>query len=144
MAHDAVYATLLTKTEYLPGALVLEDSLRAVGSIYPLVIMITPTVPKEVRDVLDRRGIQMVEIHPLQPEEGVHAVAEHDARFADTWTKLRYVVFAFANFTCISLTMIIEDVSIYFSTKCVYPSFTQYPKANSSRVYSESCCSTLI
>jgi hypothetical protein len=91
MSPKAAYVTLLTKTEYLPGALVLDYGLRSVGSRYPLVVMVTSSLEQNARDVLEKRGIPMVEVQTLQPEEGAHTLAAHDARFADTWTKLRYV-----------------------------------------------------
>lgn len=84
-----VWTTLLTKTSYLAGLLVLHDTLLAVKTKYPLVVMVTPTLPKEARDVLERRGLTMREINRLQPEAGVHIISASDARFDDTWTKLR-------------------------------------------------------
>ncbi|KIJ68321.1 glycosyltransferase family 8 protein [Hydnomerulius pinastri MD-312] len=89
MNRKAAYVTLLTKTSYLPGVLVLEYTLRSVGSEYPLVVMATPSLPQEARDILDRRNITVVNISSLQPPEGLHKLSSHDARFADTWTKLR-------------------------------------------------------
>jgi hypothetical protein len=75
----------------LPGTLVLHQSLNAVGSKYPLIVMAT-ALPSDARDVLKRRGIEIIDVDTLLPEPGVHKLAEHDARFADTWTKLRYVL----------------------------------------------------
>lgn len=89
MSRKAAYVTLLTKASYLAGALVMHHCLVAVGSKYPLVIMATPGLPQAVRDVLDRRGIQIYDVPSLQPKEGSHALAAHDERFGDTWTKLR-------------------------------------------------------
>lgn len=89
MSPSGAYVTLLTKTSYLPGTLVLDYGLRAVGSKYPLVVMTTPALPEDARDVLKKRGITTREVDTLQPEEGAHTLAAHDARFADTWTKLR-------------------------------------------------------
>ncbi|OCH96552.1 nucleotide-diphospho-sugar transferase [Obba rivulosa] len=89
MTHSVAYVTLLTKASYLPGALVLHQSLLSVGSRYPLVIMVTPSLPPDVREVVKRRGIAMREIERLMPEEGIHQLSQHDGRFQDTWTKLR-------------------------------------------------------
>jgi len=89
MNSKRAYVTLLTKTSYLPGALVLDYGLRAVHSKYPLVVMATPALPENVKDVLKKRGILIREVDPLKPEEGTHVLAAHDERFADTWTKLR-------------------------------------------------------
>ena len=85
----AAYVTLLTNASYLPAALVLERSLRSVGSSYPLVVMATPTLSSNARDVLEARGVEIVEVDPLQPPPTAHRLSEADARFADTWTKLR-------------------------------------------------------
>jgi hypothetical protein len=89
MAIKAVYATLLTDTNYLPGALVLVYTLRSVGSEYPLVVMATPALPQEVRDMLARGRITVTNIHPLEPPAGLHTLSAYDARFAVIWPKLR-------------------------------------------------------
>jgi hypothetical protein len=86
------YVTLLTKTSYLPGVLVLHHGLRVVESKHPLVVMVTPSLPRSARDVLRKQGITLREVEMLQPREGVHVLAEHDVRFGDTWTKLRYAL----------------------------------------------------
>ncbi|KAI5897609.1 glycosyltransferase family 8 protein [Schizophyllum commune H4-8] len=81
------YATLLTKEAYLAGVLVLEQGLRAVGSKYPLVVMVTPALPAAARRVLTKRGIPMRDIEGLYPAVARHTLA--DARFEETWTKLK-------------------------------------------------------
>ncbi|KAJ7225402.1 nucleotide-diphospho-sugar transferase [Mycena pura] len=90
MSLKAAYVTLLTKTSYLAGTLVLHEGLKDTRSKYPLVVMVTPELPRGCRDVLEKRGILIREIQFLQPEDGVHTLAA-DARFHDTWTKLRQV-----------------------------------------------------
>ena len=89
MTSNFAYITLLTKAAYLPGALVLHQCLVSVQAKYPLVIMVTPGLPEDVRAVIRKAGIAMREVDRLQPEDGSHSLAEHDARFGDTWTKLR-------------------------------------------------------
>lgn len=91
MARRAAYVTLLTTANYLPGVLVLDCTLRSVESAFPLIVMVTPTLPQDVRSVLERRGISMRPVESLRPPEGKHSLSTHDARFADTWTKLRCV-----------------------------------------------------
>ncbi len=91
MSHKAAYVTLLTAPAYLPGVLVLHETLRSVGSKYPLVAMVTPSLAAEVRRVVTKRGITLRDIDHLYPEEGAHKLAKHDSRLRDTWTKLRYV-----------------------------------------------------
>jgi hypothetical protein len=53
--------------------------------------MVTPALPQDAKNVLERRDISMRPIESLHPPEGKHSLSTHDARFADTWTKLRYV-----------------------------------------------------
>ncbi len=88
MKSKCAYVTLLTKTPYLPGALVLDQCLRDVGARYPLVVMVTPSVPEEAKMALRKRSIRIREVNILSPPQH-HTLASHDARFADTWTKLR-------------------------------------------------------
>lgn len=89
MSIKAAYVTLLTRASYLPGTLVLDYGLRATKSKYPFVVMVTPSLPDDVRDILRKRGILTREVENLQPKPGSHTLAAHDARFADTWAKLR-------------------------------------------------------
>ncbi|KAJ3778005.1 nucleotide-diphospho-sugar transferase [Lentinula raphanica] len=83
------FVTLLTKSSYLPGVLVLAHGLKSVGSKYPLVVMVTPTLEIDARNILDKTSIKMYPIDILMPDSSRHSVADHDARFRDTWTKLR-------------------------------------------------------
>lgn len=85
---NGAYATLITKASYLPGTLVLAHTLAQVGSIYPLVIMVSPDLPRECLDVFDLLGLRVVSIQRLMPatqEPGT------DERMAQTWSKLAYV-----------------------------------------------------
>ncbi|BGP23836.1 glycosyltransferase family 8 protein [Rhodotorula toruloides] len=84
------WATLLTKTSYLQGALVLADSLARQRSKFPLVVFATQELPQVARDILDARRIPVRDIDYLEPpRENRGQLDEHDRRFADTWTKLR-------------------------------------------------------
>lgn len=89
MSPKAAWVTLLTRSSYLAGALVLHQSLNSVGTTYPLVVMATPQLPGEAREILKKRGIVIRDIDQLLPTEGTHSLAAHDERFGDTWTKLR-------------------------------------------------------
>jgi len=51
--------------------------------------MVTRSLTQDGRDILSKMGIAMHEISPLQPQEGTHSLSAHDARFGDTWSKLR-------------------------------------------------------
>jgi len=89
MAANCAYVTLLTKSSYLAGVLVLDYCLRTVKARYPLVVMITPSLPEQARAVLHKRSIRTREVVSLSPPDR-HTLAIHDSRFVDTWTKLRY------------------------------------------------------
>jgi len=89
MPPRAAYVTLLTRHNYLPGALVLHRSLLSVGAQHPLVVMVTPSVGQDVKDILTRRGMVVRMVDQLKPRDGTHSLSVHDARFGDTWTKLR-------------------------------------------------------
>ncbi|KAL8290092.1 hypothetical protein RQP46_003031 [Phenoliferia psychrophenolica] len=84
------WVTLLTRTSYLAGCLVLHASLQRHKSAYPLVVFATKELPVEAREVLQSFGIEVHDIEFLEPRENNKVeLAEHDHRFADTWTKLR-------------------------------------------------------
>ncbi len=87
---DGVWATLLTREDYLPGVRVLWRSMRDVGTAYPLVVMVTDDLPAAARDQLVGDGCQVVEVSRVDPPAGSggeHAyIFEH---FSEVWTKLR-------------------------------------------------------
>lgn len=83
------WVTLLTKTSYLQGCLVLHHSLERVQSKYPLVVFATPTLPEEARAILGHKGIRVRDIKYIDPPKSGKELDEHDQRFHDTWTKLR-------------------------------------------------------
>jgi alpha-N-acetylglucosamine transferase len=83
------YVTLITKDQYLAGTLVLNHTLQAVQSKYPLVVMYTTALSTRSKEILQSKGLKLVEIESLNPPEGAHDLKGFDARFADTWTKLR-------------------------------------------------------
>lgn len=86
------YATLITKAKYLQGFVVLHDSfLRADARAFdkhPFVVLVTPALPRGCVRLLERlQGVKVKEVQSVQVDG--HEVDAHDARFADTWTKLR-------------------------------------------------------
>lgn len=87
---NGAFAHLLTNASYLAGLLVLHQSHLEVGSQYPFVVMVTPFVRQEVRDILTDVGIIVREVEPLTPSIKVD-LDTCDVRFSDTWTKLRSV-----------------------------------------------------
>lgn len=83
--------TLLSRQSYLPGTVVLYHSLRATRPKYPLIVLVTSTLSTSARRFLERAGIQTEEISILPLAPSRHDPSQTDARFADTWTKLRSV-----------------------------------------------------
>jgi alpha-N-acetylglucosamine transferase len=52
--------------------------------------MATTTLPISSRTILERAGLEIVDVTPITPAPGAHPGFDaHFARFADTWTKLR-------------------------------------------------------
>ncbi len=85
MTEPRAWVTLLTDRGYLPGVQTLAASLRRVDSVFPLLVMVTPDVDADVRQVLHDEGAGVVQVDPLRPAgHGAYA----NARFAQVWTKL--------------------------------------------------------
>lgn len=84
------WVTLLTRTSYLAGAVLLAHSLHEHRSAYPLIILYTQSLPSECLPALRREASLtnaiLVPIDFLRPKTEVSLIA---ARFADTWTKLQ-------------------------------------------------------
>ena len=87
---NGAYVHLFTNETYLPGLLVLHQSYVEVGSSYPFVVMVTSSVSNEVRQVLQESGMVVRPVAPVQPPQEFR-LEKGDARFMDTWTKLRCV-----------------------------------------------------
>ena len=83
------WVTLLTVPGYLPGTLVLDYSLKAVGSKYPLVVMAAEDLPDDAKEALAFRNVETIEIPRLMAKIQNPSIKEE--RFRETWTKLRYV-----------------------------------------------------
>lgn len=81
-----VWTTLITNTDYLPGLLTLEYSLRRVGSKYPLLVLYTDSFPVDGHAALDARDIMKKRVPYLLPSTPKEFV--NDARFYDCWSKL--------------------------------------------------------
>jgi len=84
-----VYLTLLSRSSYLAGTMVLYHSLQATGTKYPLVVLVTTTLPDEARQVLRRSGIQMIEVELIMLPPSRFDPAGTAARFLDIWTKIQ-------------------------------------------------------
>jgi hypothetical protein len=88
MARNA-FVTLLSQASYLPGTLVLHHSLQATQTIYPLIIMITRSLPEKSRQVLDSLGIPVREVEALHLPAQRYDQSQTEERFTEIWTKLR-------------------------------------------------------
>jgi lipopolysaccharide biosynthesis glycosyltransferase len=89
MAKGKAWTTLISSVCYVQGALVLEQSIRDVGSKYPFVVMTNPDLPQVIFDIFKARNIPTRPIRHLKPPAGRHISDPHDKRFEDTWCKLR-------------------------------------------------------
>ena len=85
------WVTLLTRPSYLPGVITLAYSLRTHSTAYPLVVLITPSLPEScVRALeLEAHHNPLLTVHPVEPLLPTGPVTLIAARFEDTWTKLR-------------------------------------------------------
>jgi hypothetical protein len=81
-----VWTSLITNTNYLPGLLALDYSLKKAGTKYPLIALYTDTFPEEGHKALDLRGIPKKRVNYLLPT--VHKDYSNDPRFYDCWSKL--------------------------------------------------------
>lgn len=84
--YNGAWITLLTKQTYLPGLVILDASLRRVGSKFPLVVLYTSSLEREAIETMGKLGIEHRFTEYIYPPEGISHIAE---RFVDTWTKLR-------------------------------------------------------
>jgi inositol 3-alpha-galactosyltransferase len=92
ISKPRIWATLMTNESYLPGTIALAYSLSIHKTAYPLLILVTPTLPTSCLEVLKSEAvhnplIQIQQVELLQPtcQENNNQVS----RFKDTWTKLR-------------------------------------------------------
>lgn len=86
-AAGRAWAALLTQPSYLTGVRVLRASLARVGSPYPFVVVVTPTISLEDRALLEADGCLVREVAPIRPPAGLRD-SYANARFAEVWTKL--------------------------------------------------------
>ena len=87
------WVTLLTQASYLPGVITLAFSLSLQKSKYPLVVLVTPSLPGSCLGALkleavDNPFLVIRTIAPLLPPSSKKTTLIAQ-RFEDTWTKLR-------------------------------------------------------
>lgn len=105
------WVTLLTRASYLPGVITLAYTLRKHASAYPLVVLITPSLPERSLRALELESQHnpLVVVHPVEPLLPSGPVTLIAARFEDTWTKLR----AFELTTYDRCVFLDADITIY-------------------------------
>lgn len=86
------YISLLTRSTYLAGVVLLAHTLRKQGSQYPLIVLYTPSLTQSAIDALELEAkYSDIELKPCEllipPEH--HELNVAVERFTDTWTKLR-------------------------------------------------------
>lgn len=90
-APKYAYTTLITRSSYFAGVIVLAYSLKKHGSKYPLIVLFTDGLSQDCVSILEKEAthLQIIpsKIEALVPVDiKVTLIAE---RFEDTWTKLR-------------------------------------------------------
>lgn len=112
-APKRAWVTLLTRSSYLPGIITLAHSLSDHGSIYPLVVLVTPSLPTSAVRALELESTHnaLLQVRPIEPlllpdNRKTTLIA---SRFEDTWTKLRAFELT-SHETCVFLD---ADITVY-------------------------------
>ncbi|KIS45727.1 glycosyltransferase family 8 protein [Kosakonia radicincitans] len=87
MSGAFAWVTLLTQPGYLRGVETLQRSLRASGSPWPLVVMVTPVIDDKLRQHLHTQGCRVQEVPVIGPDPAL-AQRYANERFAEVWSKL--------------------------------------------------------
>lgn len=92
-AFKTAWVTLLTRSSYLPGVVILAHSLVKHKSRYPLIVLITPSFPSSMVSSLlqecELTNSHVLPIESLSPPKSNTPASLIASRFEDTWTKLR-------------------------------------------------------
>ncbi|KAL9016793.1 MAG: hypothetical protein Q9185_005881 [Variospora sp. 1 TL-2023] len=112
MDTKRAWVTLLTRSSYLPGVITLAYSLSTHKTLYPLIVLVTPSLPSSSLRALELESHHnsLLLIHPIEPllppAQSTSSVA---SRFEDTWTKLR----AFSLTHLSSAVFLDADLTVY-------------------------------
>ncbi|CAG4965643.1 unnamed protein product [Colias eurytheme] len=85
---NRAWVTLATNDSYGLGALVLAHSLRRVGSTYPAVILITPSVTDAMRDRLRAVFAEVITVDVLDSQDATHLALLQRPELGITFTKI--------------------------------------------------------
>ena len=110
---ERTWVTLLTQASYLPGVITLAHSLRTHGTVYPFLVLVTPSVPNSSLRALEAESLDnpLLQVHHIEALHPDHQTPSNSvaARFADTWSKLR--AFSLTSYeTCVFLD---ADLTVY-------------------------------
>ncbi|KAI4120947.1 MAG: hypothetical protein LQ338_006656 [Usnochroma carphineum] len=114
MDTKRAWVTLLTRSSYLPGVITLAYSLSIHQTRYPLIVLITPSLPNSSLRALQLEShynplLKIHPVDPLLPPNQTTGSASVASRFEDTWTKLR--AFQLVSYdTCVFLD---ADLTVY-------------------------------
>jgi alpha-N-acetylglucosamine transferase len=137
------YVTLMTNGNYVPGVLALKNSLDAVHSKYPLIVMAPISkVEQKVIDLFKYKRITLYDISPLYPKPGVKTNYAFE-QFSEIWSKLRtWSVEGFDLMTFLDADILVtrnmdqifdvmnhdDDFAASFACLCNPRKFEHYPK----------------
>lgn len=93
---SVAYITLVTDASYLPGVVALNHSIRKYGGKKSFIVLYTSNLSRDALIALQAieqqncsgNKMKLYHIQPLLPPDK-HEIKLADARFADTWTKLK-------------------------------------------------------
>jgi glycogenin glucosyltransferase len=80
------YITLLSTMSYLPGVIVLHDSVKRTNSSYPFWVAISSGIPQEVDDQLKNRGMHVIRL--AQPIQIPQTFKENSGHWGNTFDKI--------------------------------------------------------
>lgn len=106
------WVTLMSSQDYLEGVLVLNESLKRVGSQYPLIVALTADLYEDNYEILLRAGALAAKVERLSYSEGTHKdVAEKWSDFLQVLnTASKLSIFSFTDWD--KLVYIDADVLI--------------------------------
>ena len=82
------YVTLLSSEKYLEGVIVLNKSLKNVGSRYPLYCVLSVSIDDIIRKHLEREGIPTIQLDKTAIQDGVDQGTGHFSHWSFTFDKL--------------------------------------------------------
>lgn len=99
--NNYAYITLLTNDNYLPGIIILNESLKSVNSKYPLKCIVTDYVSEQVITELNSYNIETIKVNTIYfPDKIAEFNKQIDQKFAETWKHClaKLYCFTFTNY----------------------------------------------